>query len=261
ILKMDTPLALQRLWSRRTTITSSLPEESDLGILEDLCPSGQDVDDVPVKNGQCTPNKLHLPYDFCDSEHSDIEYQEEIKEKPARLPVILDAASLGDIPARYEVPALKPYEFPAVGVYVDPRIIPGFRYRVRLIQNQYHFFPNNEHQYLFNERALMLQSVGRGYSRRLTFQADTNTLNNNTNYFWSDSRPEGFAFELELVSPGDKFTFHDANHVPAGTLEILKNNAPQEEISQAVLKDGSIQKTARIRSLCKLNGLEMDRLQ
>jgi hypothetical protein len=35
--QMDTPLALQRLWSRRTT----LPEESELGVLEDLFPSAQ----------------------------------------------------------------------------------------------------------------------------------------------------------------------------------------------------------------------------
>jgi hypothetical protein len=88
-------------------------------------------------------------------------------------------------------------------------------------------FQNNSQavpERLFNGCALQLQSIGRGYSRRLTFQADSNTLNNNTNYFWSDSRPEGFAFELEVVSPGDKFTLHDANHVATGTLEVLQND-------------------------------------
>jgi hypothetical protein len=88
-------------------------------------------------------------------------------------------------------------------------------------------FQNNSQavpKHLFNGRALQLQSIGRGYARRITFKADSNMLNNNTNYFWSDSRTEGFAFELEVVSPGDKFTLHDANHVAAGTLEILQND-------------------------------------
>ena len=39
--QMETPPALQRLWARRTTITSPLPEESDFGVLEDLFPPGQ----------------------------------------------------------------------------------------------------------------------------------------------------------------------------------------------------------------------------
>lgn len=38
---LDTPPALQRLWSRRMTVTASLPEESDLGVLEDLFPAAQ----------------------------------------------------------------------------------------------------------------------------------------------------------------------------------------------------------------------------
>ncbi|PSN44392.1 hypothetical protein C0J52_05754 [Blattella germanica] len=251
--QMETPLALQRLWARRTTITSPLPEESDLGILEDLFPPAQDVDEVPAKSGRCSPNNLQLPHDFCDSEHSDTEYLDEQQER-TKSRIILDAATLGDIPARYEIPALKSYEFPAVGVYVDSRIVPGFRYRVRPIENENS--TGAKPKYFFNGRALALQSVGRGYSRRLTFQADENTLNNNDNYFWADSRPEGFAFELEVVSPGDKFTLHDANHVAAGTIEILENNAPQEEISQVVQKDGSIEKTVRIRSLCKVEWFE-----
>jgi hypothetical protein len=84
---------------------------------------------------------------------------------------------------------------------------------------------------VFNGRALQLLSIGRGYSKRLTFEADTNTLNNNSNYFWSDSSPDGFAFELEVVSPGDKFTLQDANHVAAGTLEILHNSVSCLSIS------------------------------
>lgn len=74
---------------------------------------------------------------------------------------------------------------------------------------------------MFGGRALELQSIGRGYSRRITFQADDGTLNSNDNFFWSDSRPDGFAFELEAVSAQEKYTVHDANHVPVGTLEVI----------------------------------------
>lgn len=45
----------------------------------------------------------------------------------------LDAAALGDIPARYVIPSLPNYEFPVVGVYVDPRVVPGFMYKVRVL--------------------------------------------------------------------------------------------------------------------------------
>ncbi|PNF38294.1 hypothetical protein B7P43_G11621 [Cryptotermes secundus] len=251
--EMETPPALQRLWSRRMTITAPLPEEPDLGMLEDLFPSAQNDDEGPAKGAQCPLSTLHVQPDLCDSELSDCESYEEEHQK-TKLPVHLDAANLGDIPARYVIPALKPHEFPAVGVYVDPRIVPGFRYRVRPIHDQNIFQATPEH--VFNGRAVHLLSIGRGYSRRLTFEADTNTLNNNSNYFWSDSSPDGFAFELEVVSPGDKFTLHDANHVATGTLEILHNSAPQEEISQVVLSDGSVEKTVRLRALCKVEWFE-----
>jgi hypothetical protein len=65
---------------------------------------------------------------------SNFNFQEESQKTQA--PVHLDAAKLGDFPARYMIPAIKSHEFPAVGVYVDPRIVPGFRYRVRPIQDQ-----------------------------------------------------------------------------------------------------------------------------
>lgn len=62
-------------------------------------------------------------------------FQEE-EQPESKVHVHLDAADLGDFPASYLIPALKPYEFPAVGVYVDPRIVPGFRYRVRTIGDE-----------------------------------------------------------------------------------------------------------------------------
>lgn len=77
-------------------------------------------------------------------------------------------------------------------------------------------------RYLFDGKALLLQSIGRGFARRLTFEPHNSSLNENNNYFWTDSRPEGFVFEIEAVSIGDKFTIYDANHEPQGTLEIVQ---------------------------------------
>lgn len=77
-------------------------------------------------------------------------------------------------------------------------------------------------RYLFGGKALTLQSIGRGYARRMTFEPVDSTLNNNDNYFWTDSRPEGFVFEIEAVSAGDKFTIYDANHEPQGILEVVQ---------------------------------------
>lgn len=109
---------------------------------------------------------------------------------------------------------------PVIGVYIDKRICPGFKYKVLPLPGADSQLYTPPH--LFEGKALTLRSIGRGYARRFTFEANKNCLNNNENYFWSDNRPEGFAFELELVSKGDKFTVFDANHEAQGTLEILK---------------------------------------
>jgi len=66
---------------------------------------------------------------------SNFTFQEE-EQHESKVHLHLDAADLGDFPASYLIPALKPHEFPAVGVYVDPRIVPGFRYRVRPIDDE-----------------------------------------------------------------------------------------------------------------------------
>lgn len=146
---------------------------------------------------------------------------------------VLDASLLGDLPAVYTVYGLESHQMPAVGVYVDNRIITGFKYRVRpLPRYDLHTVLS---PYVFDGKALTLRSIGRGYARRFTFEADSNCLNNNENYFWSDSRPEGFAFELELVSQGDKFTVFDANHEAQGTLEIMEIEVSPPKVDSIVL--------------------------
>lgn len=51
---------------------------------------------------------------------------------------------------------------------------------------------------------MLLQSVGMGYAKRITFKPDT--LNAPENYFWSDSHPEGLGMEPRAIDPGMKFT-------------------------------------------------------
>lgn len=85
-------------------------------------------------------------------------------------------------------------------------------------------------RYLFGGKALTLQSIGRGFARRLTFEPYGCTLNENENYFWSDSRPEGFVFEIEAISIGDKFTIYDADNEPQGILEVV-----QQQVTTKIL--------------------------
>lgn len=132
----------------------------------------------------------------------------------------LDASSVGDFPAQYTICSLQPHQFPVIGVYIDKRIVAGFKYRIRPLPQAGELSTGKK--CLFGGRALTLQSIGRGYARRFTFEAEPNSLNENDNYFWSDNRPEGYAFELEVLSEGDKFTIFDINMEPQGTLEVLQ---------------------------------------
>lgn len=134
----------------------------------------------------------------------------------------MDASIIGDIPARYTIPWVPAYKLPVVGVYIDPKVVAGFKYRVQPLHSPGQNLNNNfGDETLFGGRALTLRAIGRGYARRFTFEADPNCLNCNENYFWSDSRPEGFVFELEVVSIGDKFTVFDANYLAQGTMEVV----------------------------------------
>ncbi len=75
---------------------------------------------------------------------------------------------------------------------------------------------------MFGGNGLTLQNIGFGYSRRITFVPPSGCLNNNDNYFYSDSRKYGFAFQLEIVSADEKYTIYDVSHHPLGHLQIVK---------------------------------------
>lgn len=148
------------------------------------------------------------------------EPQLEVKPTQSETPKysILNAAEIGDLPAQYKICSVETYQYPVNGVYIDKRIIPGFKYRVRPLPSLAE--PTKKHQCLFDNKALTLQSIGRGFARRFTFESEGNLSNDN--YFYSDNRPEGYAFELEVVSENDKFTIFDMNDELQGTVEILK---------------------------------------
>lgn len=142
----------------------------------------------------------------------------ETDERDGTRLVELDASKLNDFPARYTIRRLDRHQFPAVGVYVDQRILPGFKYRVRPLPDPFQKSgAQRASSCLFGGRALALKAIGRGYARRFTFEDPTG----GDEHFWSDNRPEGYAFEVEAISDGDKFTVFDANREPQGTAEVL----------------------------------------
>ncbi|KAL3275993.1 hypothetical protein HHI36_020724 [Cryptolaemus montrouzieri] len=224
--------AMQRIWQTRRGLSSSLFDE---------VPETEDILSLN-QTRQCNNVVNPVVYSCSEIEKNDLlEVNEDIKEilpvsvKTQRPPyLILDASKLGDLPARYTICAIDQHQFPVVGVYSDPRVIPGFKYRVRPLPKIGK--DPNVNKCLFDNRALKLISIGRGYAR-------------------SDNRPEGYAFELEVVSEGDKFTIIDLNGEAQGTLEILQTEGNQIEISNTVTGK-SIDKRVQVKFIGKVEFYE-----
>ncbi|XP_064112972.1 uncharacterized protein LOC135219817 [Macrobrachium nipponense] len=156
--------------------------------------------------------------------------------------VVLDGALIGDIPTKYVISGLQNHELPVIGTYVDPLIVAGFNYNVR---------PADSRKLLFQGRALRLVSISKGYGKRITFASDSH--NENSNYFYSDTNPEGFGFSIKLVQEDEKFTLRDANDTPVATAEVAKLVGPHKEIGQRFLEDNSVEKRARVSMVCKVH--------
>jgi hypothetical protein len=191
------------------------------------------------------PEKISVPSTFsslktANSNNSDWSIEE-------TSVVNLDGAELNDFPAKYSIQLLRPYEFAAVGVWIHPNIVPGFKYKVRPIENK------ERTRFLFDNRALELMSIGRGYSRRLTFEASPGLLNDNENYFWTDSMPSGYAFQVHVVSVGDNFTVFDANNVAVATIEVTKIPNAQKEVNHEVIENGEVRKNVEVNMFCKVD--------
>lgn len=153
---------------------------------------------------------------------------------------ILKGETINDIPTTYSLKGLQPFEIPVVGTYVDPRILTGFKYRVRPVDSKKHLFGGN---------ALTLQSIGRGYGKRLTFESAS--LNQNENYFWSDTNPEGYGFTIQAVSPGETFTIHN-NVEEIGRAQVFRADLPQVEENTTTL-DGAVVKRVRVILTCDVS--------
>ncbi|XP_076320634.1 uncharacterized protein LOC143230645 isoform X2 [Tachypleus tridentatus] len=155
-----------------------------------------------------------------------------------------------DIPTVYTISGLQNYEFPVVGTYIDRRIVPGFKYRVRIIQTDL---------YQFDGKALNLKSIGMGYGKRLTFESES--LNYNENYFWSDTDPNGYGFTVVAMEKGDEFIIKDDKDVVCGELTVRKCSNSQSERDMRVTKDGVVEKTIEVRLWAKIrnacNGLDI----
>lgn len=112
---------------------------------------------------------------------------------------------------------------------MDPRVIPGFFYKIR---------PNDRSDHLFGGRALKLLSIGMGYAKRLTFQPDS--LVEPNNYLWSDNHPDGLGLEPRAVHKGMKFTIK-AGNLTLGEAQVFRDDLPQfEERMEKVRKISNI---------------------
>lgn len=111
------------------------------------------------------------------------------------------------------------------GTYVDPRIMPGFHYRVR---------PAGNKRLLFEGKSLRLNSIGPGYGKRITFEPQDKNLNASNNFFWSDSHPDGLGFEPRAVHEGMKFEVRAAGQ-RLGEGSVFRADAVQQEEKQELV--------------------------
>ncbi|KAK3881366.1 hypothetical protein Pcinc_014197 [Petrolisthes cinctipes] len=154
---------------------------------------------------------------------------------------VVSGDNISDVPTKYSIKGLLPHELPVIGTYVDARIATGFHYRVR---------PADSRRPLFQGCALLLQAIGRGYGKRLTFAGDK--LNNNENYFWSDSNPEGYGFTIQAVSPGDYFRIRSSCDEDLGRARVFRADVPQVEESTTISAEGHLTKRVRVTLTCDI---------
>ena len=94
--------------------------------------------------------------------------------------------------------------------------------------------------YLFGGAPKLLQSIGMGYGKRLTFE--NSSLNgSNTNYFYSDSNEAGYAFSIVAVRPGDRYVVVDECQRPIGEASV-DEVVQQQEISSSITNNGVVKR-------------------
>ncbi|OQR69302.1 hypothetical protein BIW11_01874 [Tropilaelaps mercedesae] len=162
--------------------------------------------------------------------------------------VTIDDLRVKDIDGR-----LDGHELAVIGTHVDRRVIPGFMYRVRVTGSP---------DYLFDGQAMLLESVGRGYGKRITFESES--YNEPRNYFYSDTAPEGYAFAPIAIRVGDQLDIlpiSGAAHgeKSCGRLQVINLTRPQHEIamwlgddSRTLWKSFEVHFTAKVLSATDL---------
>ncbi|CAL1277062.1 unnamed protein product [Larinioides sclopetarius] len=182
----------------------------------------------------------HLLYDDYIMEPSPTEALKESYSKNETFQIV-KGEDIKDIPTSYVIGGFETHELIAVGTYVDKNILPGFQYKVR---------KNLSEEYLFNGQARFLEAIGLGYGKRLTFQGDS--LNENDNYFWSDSRLHGYGFTFQAIAPNTVFRILDTS-CGQDIGRIIVNNpaiSPDIEIGTVIENGGRIEKRVEVHFSC-----------
>lgn len=125
-----------------------------------------------------------------------------------------------------------------IGLYVDKRICPGFRYRVRF---------NDTEDYAFRGEAWVLASIGMGYSSRLTFAKSRGS--SESYCFWPDNREAGYSFSIDVLRGGETFTVIDSAGQVVGEAVIQSVNKYQVEQSMEADK-GTVRKHVCVHFAC-----------
>jgi len=148
---------------------------------------------------------------------------------------------IADIPTIYKAEGFKPRELIVIGTYVDKDIIPGFRYKVR---------KNLSDEYLFGGKAKYVEGVGLGYGKRITFESDTSRETNN--FFWSDSRSQGYGFTFQAISDTDTFNILDTKTGNLIGRVLITNPALEDDhvLSTTIGELGYVEKEVAVKFSC-----------
>lgn len=89
-----------------------------------------------------------------------------------------------------------------------------------------------------------------GYGKRLTFQGDS--LNENTNYFWSDSAVNGYGFTFQAIGHENAFNIFDTKTGQVIGRVLINNPSIVDDavLSTAVGERGYIEKEVKVQFSC-----------
>eukprot|EP00126_Sphaerothecum_destruens_P013366 Sdes_comp22878_c0_seq1m21251 len=156
----------------------------------------------------------------------------------------------------YIIPKPYSHEKVIVGSFVHSSILPGFKYKVRTISPP---------RYLFDGRALYLQSIGTGLGKQITFEGESELT---PCVFSSDQSQNGYAFSIEALSAGEELVLLNmtlqvvatmkVTYVDEAQLEKTSKSCSQSEIVvlssdlELVQNCDFIRKDVKIRAVCQL---------